>query len=362
MRDLHNDRERGKCVEIQISKIISMIIQNLRQNNQGFIVDLIKKSEYSLRCLESDFLSETDYYRLRFHLNYAEYSKFLSRKGEIEGTIESALSSFYDDEQNVITKVELVAKIDQFVDWAAIAPQESKQSVLQLIDEEKDTLIKAGTGVIQIRGTRDNDVYKEKHVYILQLFKRLGLQPVHLYNDLWDWYNDYNQKELKSYQSRRIYIKELFEPLINTLQNSEEGTMQLIKYEPTGWDKIDESVSRMKDVLISANATADFQSVGMYCRELLISLAQVVFIKEKHPSPDGADIGCADSKRMLETYIHYCLHKRSKEREIKFAKAAIDFSNELAHNRTASNMDAELCYNAVLSTVHIIRVLSKYND
>jgi len=25
-------------------------------------------------------------------------------------------------------------------------------------------------------------------------------------------------------------------------------------------------------------------------------------------------------------------------------------------------MDAELCYNAVLSTIHIIRVLNKYND
>ena len=100
----------------------------------------------------------------------------------------------------------------------------------------------------------------------------------------------------------------------------------------------------------------------VYGRELLITLAQTVFDKEKHPSPDGTDIGKADSKRMLEAYIHYCLHKRSKEREIKFAKSSIDFSNELTHNRTATQMDAELCYNAVLSTVHIIKVLNKFND
>ncbi|MBR3838853.1 MAG: hypothetical protein IKJ75_03915 [Clostridia bacterium] len=56
------------------------------------------------------------------------------------------------------------------------------------------------------------------------------------------------------------------------------------------------------------------------------------------------------------------MHKKSKEREVKFAKAAVDFSNELTHNRTATAMDAELCYNAVLSTIHIIRVLNKYND
>ena len=65
---------------------------------------------------------------------------------------------------------------------------------------------------------------------------------------------------------------------------------------------------------------------------------------------------------MLDAYIHYCMHKKSKEREVKFAKASVDFSNELTHNRTATAMDAELCYNAVLSTVHIIRTLNKYND
>lgn len=192
--------------------------------------------------------------------------------------------------------------------------------------------------------------------------KQLGLEPVHTYNDLWDWYNDYNLRELKTYQSRRIFIKDLFEPLLNTIQNSEESTANLLQYEPTGWETIDDGVSHMKEILVAANETADYQSVGMYGRELLISLAQVVFDKEKHPSPDGTDIGNADSKRMLEAYIHYCLHKKSKEREIKFAKSSIDFSNELTHNRTATSMDAELCYNAILSTVHIIRVLNKYND
>ena len=106
----------------------------------------------------------------------------------------------------------------------------------------------------------------------------------------------------------------------------------------------------------------DFQSVGMYGRELLITLAQAVYDKEKHPSQDGVDISKTDSKRMLEAYIHFCLRKHSKEREIKFAKSSIDFSNELTHNRTATQMDAELCYNAVLSTIHIIKVLYKYNS
>lgn len=350
-------------MESHINKVISMVIQDLRQNDQGFLIDLIKKSEYSLDYLSHDnWNGGIDYYRLSFHIKYADYSKILSQKAAFEKTIEDSLNSFYDDEQSRITGVDFVAKIDQYVDWAAVAPKENKESILQLINDEKDTLIKVGTGVIQIRDTKENEKYKQKHSYLLSVLKQLGLQPIHSYNDLWDWYNDYNLKKLGTYQSRRTYIKDLFDPLINTIQNSEEGATQLLLYEATGWDSIDEAVTRMKEVLVAANVTADYQTVGMHGRELLITLAQTVFIKEKHPSPDGVDIGNADTKRMLEAYVHYCLHKRSKEREVKFAKAAVDFSNELTHSRTANSMDAELCYNAVLSTVHIIRVLSKYND
>lgn len=34
--------------EENIQKIISMIVQDLRNNNQGVVVDLIKKAEYSM--------------------------------------------------------------------------------------------------------------------------------------------------------------------------------------------------------------------------------------------------------------------------------------------------------------------------
>lgn len=350
-------------MEELIRKIVSMAVQDLRQHNQGAIIEVIKKSEFSLEWLDHDnWNGGIDTYKLVFYLKYSDYTKIIDLKKLYEDAIMNSIDSFYKDERNIIACVEIATKIDQFVDWAAIAPKENKDSVIALITAEKDTLIKAGTGVLQIRDVKVNNEYKAKHSYLVSLLKQLGLEPVHAYNDLWDWYNDYNLRELKTYQSRRLFIKNIFEPLLNTIQNSEESALQLISYEPTGWEKVDDGVARLKEVLTEANETADFQSVGMYGRELLITLAQTVFDKEKHPSPDGTDIGKADSKRMLEAYIHYCLHKRSKEREIKFAKSSIDFSNELTHNRTATQMDAELCYNAVLSTVHIIKVLNKFND
>lgn len=348
---------------VDVSKIVSMIIQDLRQFNYGALIDIVKKAEYSLDFVDHDnWDGGIDYFKLRFHLKYADFAKILSAQKNYEEILTKSLNSFYKDERFVITGIELVAKIDQYVDWAAVAPQHNKESVLRLIKEEKGTLIKAGTGIIQIRDKKENDSYKQRHQQLLSLLKQLGLEPVHRYNDLWDWYNDYKQRGLDTYQSRRAFIRDIYAPLIDTLENSEENTTTLLYYEPTGWDLVDDGANRMKEVLISAEKTLDYQSVGMYGRELLITLAQAVFDKAKHPSTDGTDIGAADSKRMLDAYIHYCMHKKSKEREVKFAKAAVDFSNELTHNRTATAMDAELCYNAVLSTVHIIRTLHKYND
>ena len=348
---------------IDVQKIVSMIVQDLRQFNHGAIVDIVKKADYSLEFVDHDnWNGGIDYFKLCFHLKYSDFSKILPVKGSYEDAITNSLNSFYKDEQLIITGIEIVAKIDQYVDWTAIAPQHNKESMLRLIVEEKETLIKAGTGVIQIRDKKENDEYKRKHQYLVGLIKQLGLEPVHGYADLWDWYNDYKLKDLSTYQQRRAFIRNIFKPLEDTLTNSEDTSMNLLHYEPTGWDKVDDGIASMKDVLISADKTMDYQSVGMYGRELLITLAQTVFDKDKHPSTDGTDIGSADSKRMLDAYIHYCMHKKSKEREVKFAKAAVDFSNELTHNRTATAMDAELCYNAVLSTIHIIRVLNKYND
>lgn len=348
---------------IDVQKIVSMIVQDLRQFNHGAIVDIVKKADYSLEFVDHDnWNGGIDYFKLCFHLKYSDFSKILPVKGSYEDAITNSLNSFYKDEQLIITGIEIVAKIDQYVDWTAIAPQQNKESMLRLIAEEKETLIKAGTGVIQIRDKKENDEYKRKHQYLVGLIKQLGLEPVHGYADLWDWYNDYKLKDLSTYQQRRAFIRDIFKPLEDTLTNSEDTSMNLLHYEPTGWDKVDDGIASMKDVLISADKTMDYQSVGMYGRELLITLAQTVFDKDKHPSTDGTDIGSADSKRMLDAYIHYCMHKKSKEREVKFAKAAVDFSNELTHNRTATAMDAELCYNAVLSTIHIIRVLNKYND
>lgn len=53
-----------------------MAVQDLRQHNQGAIIEVIKKSEFSLEWLDHDnWNGGIDTYKLVFYLKYSDYTK-----------------------------------------------------------------------------------------------------------------------------------------------------------------------------------------------------------------------------------------------------------------------------------------------
>ena len=52
------------------------------------------------------------------------------------------------------------------------------------------------------------------------MLKTICLTNPNTYDDLWDWYNDYNEKKLATYQNRRAYIKNLYAEIISTIVSS----------------------------------------------------------------------------------------------------------------------------------------------
>ena len=64
---------------VDVQKVVSMIIQDLRQFNHGAIIDVIKKAEYSLDFVDHDnWNGGIDYFKLRFHLKYQNIMESLS--------------------------------------------------------------------------------------------------------------------------------------------------------------------------------------------------------------------------------------------------------------------------------------------
>lgn len=127
---------------------------------------------------------------------------------------------------------------------------------------------------------------------------------------------------------------------------------------PTGWARVDRSIEEMNNRLKVADTEEKHQAIGMLGRETLISIAQQVFIKEKHPSVDGTDIGPVDAKRMLEAYVSYELAEES-EKVVRFVKSAVDMSNQLTHDRNATKRAAGICVLAVSSIANMMKHLKE---
>jgi hypothetical protein len=128
--------------------------------------------------------------------------------------------------------------------------------------------------------------------------------------------------------------------------------------EPDAWEKVDRCIEDAKKQLEQASTEEQFQSIGLLCREALISLAQIVYIPSRHPTVDGILPSETDAKRMLEAYLSIELAGRSNEAARKFAKAALDLTNDVQHKRTAGYLDAALCTEATSAVVGMIGLIS----
>jgi hypothetical protein len=124
------------------------------------------------------------------------------------------------------------------------------------------------------------------------------------------------------------------------------------------WDKVERNINEAITQLEHANTEEQFQSIGLLCRETLISLAQTVYDSELHTTIDGVSPSSTDAKRMLEAYLIYELQASSQEAARKFAKAALELANDLQHRRTATFRDTSLCLEATNAVIKVVALVS----
>lgn len=134
----------------------------------------------------------------------------------------------------------------------------------------------------------------------------------------------------------------------------QEKYFSLLKVDLTDWERIERSVNEIRLRQNEAKTEEQFQVVGLLSRETIITLAQAVFNKEKHPILDGKEVSKTDAKRMLEAYIAIELSGSSNEILRKYARAKLDLANELTHKRTAIKKEASLCATATISLINLI--------
>ena len=228
--------------------------------------------------------------------------------------------------------------------------------LIQALDRLKATMISVATGGAQI-GQAQSEFAEIYDAVALELSVR-GMENPLPFRDLWQWYGHWSSTpDMKTWQSRRRYVADLFEPLIKSIQDA-----PVTEFTATGWKRVDRTVAELRKRLASANTEEQFQAVGLLCREALISLGQTVFESDSHPTVDGVAASDTDAKRMLEAYVVATLGGSTNEYIRKHARAAIDLALHLQHRRTAAFREAAICVEATISAANLIAIISGRRD
>lgn len=227
--------------------------------------------------------------------------------------------------------------------------------LIEKINYLKNVMTSVSTGGQRIQD--ENDKYKIVFREVSVELKRLRLKNPNLYTDLWEWYGKWSSGEMPQYRDRRAYLIELFKDLLNQLENY--NNTEELEIELTGWDRIERSVGEIRFRLTEAENAEQFQAIGLLCRETIISLAQEVYDRERHPPLDGVETSETDAKRMLDSYIVAELPGTENESLRRHAKSTNALANELTHKRTATLKLAKLCSSSCINLVNLIRILEE---
>lgn len=233
------------------------------------------------------------------------------------------------------------------------------QALIVELEAQRSLMIAVSTGLQRIQEV--NDEYQERRQRIRAELADRGLEDPNPYSDLWRWYGKWKDGSLPSYQSRRQYIAELLDPLIDRVREGPTRGAELFG-QPTGWARVDRGIDGVRRRLETAANEEEFQTVGLLCRETLISLAQAVFDPELHHAVDETRPSETDAKRMLEAYVSTELAGRGNEEARRHARAALDLANSLQHRRTAAVRHAALCAEATTAVVNLIAIISGRRD
>jgi len=227
--------------------------------------------------------------------------------------------------------------------------------LLQALDELRNTMIAVATGGPRIEDV--NGQFQQTYADVSVELSWRSIDNSIPYGNLWDWYGRWSSGDFPTYRSRRIFVGEIFNPLLNRIR-----TGRVENYEATGWERVDRNVGALRDRLASSANEEQFQAVGLFCREALISLAQAVYVAEQHPTLDGVAASPTDGKRMLEAYIVIELGGGAHDEARKHARSALDLAVNLQHKRTAAFRDAAMCVEATTSVINIIAIVSGRRD
>ena len=330
-------------------------IKLLRHRGRKDLAQLLKHA--SLELDESDQYGSYLFSTLttaRIHASIEDYERLRTLSEPDQNEILRTLLEIYPPCERSIEITHLEFVVD------ALPPTRSHEGLIKEIEAQRSLMIAVATGGPRIQTV--NTDYQERRERLAALLADLDLPDPNPFGDLWAWYGKWSSGDLPSYQSRRQFISGIYEPLLDRLRKGTTARSTGIFEEPTGWAKVDRTLSEIRRRLEGASSEEQFQAVGLLCREALISLGQTVFDPSRHKILDNVEVSATDAKRMLEAYLASELTGGENKVARQHARAALDLANELQHRRTATFRQAALCSEATAAVINLLAIMSGQRD
>lgn len=200
--------------------LTSLALRSFQEQDNAQAVSIIRNSTLAVEFNNYDTWNGGVYYwDIIFLLKYRDYKEIAEQKNDIETLLDNALSEFHNDERNLIANVLIRPIIERFIDWRAVLP-ETKETVIQLVEEEKRLLTEIATG----KSFKDESVeeeYQKRHRHLCSLASKAGFEYPISSTSLAEWWIEI--RDIGGYSERRAHIFRMFAPILNLLNESDDS-------------------------------------------------------------------------------------------------------------------------------------------
>ncbi len=202
----------------------------------------------------------------RIHAPIDDYHRLRALPSSAKDEVLNTLLEIYPprDHSIELTGVEFV------VDTSA--PADKHKELLDEIEAQRSLMIAVATGGPRIQQV--NLEYQERRQRIATTLAELDIPDPNPYSDLWAWYGKWSSGDLPSYNSRRQFISNLYSPLIDALKRGAAPRQSGVFREPTGWDKVDRTLSEIRHKLLVCCAV----KVSFHWRRLSMTQRDIEFL------------------------------------------------------------------------------------
>lgn len=338
---------------------VKILLKN-RKNNEE--LDILNAAIISSNLTyHNDWNGGTDHYTIYIFVSIKLYSGLSNDKKETYcQIIRDAINEIEtDDSYDFSCRIEpKFSSAD--LDWDSVGGIDAYNKCKSCLAQMKQLLIDVATNTIILKGSSYDNEYINLYKDLTTYLNKLSYNFNGLFISLWEWnryYKDVNNN-LSTYQSRRVYIDDLFHKTEILLK---DGPQNVISETVTidDWEDIERRMVKIKQAVAIASDIEDYQSVGLRCREIIISIAKTVYNPTIHGerSDDGSVIGECDAVRQLSNYFMTTLKGKENEELRAYAKATNKMANALTHRNTSTKTEMLLCVNATVALINFVGIL-----